>query len=153
MYHYRASGLDNIYLQNGYRTINYGGEKAVAVENSEQLHRSIAQALIQKTARLSGQEFRFLRIEMDLSQNQLGRLLDVSEQSVAAWEKSVTQKIPGPAERLMRLYASERLLRSRGQIGALLQRLAGPDDTLPERMYFVERDAGWERAEAALSDC
>lgn len=145
MYRYLGAGLDNVYLKNGYRVREYGGEKVYSVENADGLHLAIAATLIQKPQPLTGREFRFLRIEMDLSQKQLGELLDVSEQTVATWEKSKVKKgIPGPAERLMRLYARERLLNRRGKIGTLLEELAHLDNKLAAMLCFVENNSHWE---------
>ncbi len=50
--------------------------------------------------RLRGDEFRFLRIELDLSQKALGEYLGKTDQSVANWEK--TGNIPREVDFLMR---------------------------------------------------
>jgi DNA-binding transcriptional regulator YiaG len=148
MYHYRGAGLDNIFLLNGYRMVEFGKERLYSVENVEGLHRAIAAQLINKSAPLTGKEFRFLRIEMDLSQKQLGTLLGVSEQTIASWEKSKTKHPSGPAERIMRIWARERLLKRRSKIGTMLEQLATLDNQLLERLCFVERDSHWEAAAA-----
>ena len=69
--HYTACGLDNVWLSSGFscKTSRHG--EAVAVEDVDGLHRLLAQALIDKPGRLSGKEFRFLRVQLGLSQQAL----------------------------------------------------------------------------------
>ncbi len=98
-YHYRESGLKNIWLRNGYRMVDTPYGEAVEIEKVEQLHRAIARAVIARP-RLSGREFRFLRTEMNLSQEALARMLGNSAQSVALWEKG--RGAPKWADRLIR---------------------------------------------------
>ena len=50
---------------------------------------------------MSGEEIRFLRKEIDLSQKNLGLLLGVEDQTVARWEKG-TVAIPRSADILLR---------------------------------------------------
>lgn len=147
MFQYRGAGLDNIYLLNGYREIEYGDETALAVGNIEGLHKAIAAQIIHKPAQLTGQEFRFLRIEMDLGQRRLGELLGIGEQSIRQWEHNRTQAVSGPAERLMRAFASQRLLNEDGEIVRLLEELAELDHRAMELMYFAEQDSKWVAAE------
>lgn len=99
MYHYRESGLQNVWLRNGYRIVGTPYGEAIEIEKVEQLHRAIARA-VQARPRLSGKEFRFLRCEMDLSQEALAQMIGNSAQSVALWEKG--RGAPKWADRLMR---------------------------------------------------
>lgn len=148
MHQYLGAGLDNVYLKNGYTLRKYGNEKVVAVEDVEGLHRAIAAKIIGKTNRMTGAEFRFLRIEMDLSQNMLGQMFGVSDQTIASWEKGVTKEVSGAGERLMRLLAEEALLKREGVICNTLAKLAELDRQNIERMVFMETTSGWT-AEAA----
>ena len=99
MYHYRESGLQNVWLRNGYRIVATPYGDATEIEKVEQLHRAIARA-VQARPRLSGKEFRFLRAEMNLSQEALAQMIGNSAQSVALWEKG--RGAPKWADRLMR---------------------------------------------------
>ena len=123
MYHYTESGLDNVKLANGYREIDLEGVVAVAITDVEGLHAAIARHILEAPDPLSGQELRFLRVEMDLSQKALGTILRVSDQTIANWEKGV-HKIDGAAEILFRKYAAERLLHREGTICELLEELS-----------------------------
>jgi len=146
MYHYRGAGLDNIYLENGYQEVMYGDEKVISVEDVEGLHKVIAGVLIEKSVPLTGQEFRFLRTEMELSQLVLGKLIRVSDQTVAAWEKEVTKKVSGPSELLVRALARERLLHRDGQISDFIEMLVDLDRKIAAQFCFKETAEGWEEA-------
>ncbi len=87
MYHYTESGLRNVYLENGYTEIDTPYGKAISISNTDGLHKLIADTLIEQPY-LSGREFRFLRIELDMTQREVGDYLGVSAQAVALWEKS-----------------------------------------------------------------
>lgn len=102
MYHYKECGLQDVWLSNGYieKDTPYG--KAVSIVNIEGLHRLIGLTIVNNKPRLTGAEVRYLRKEMDLSQDALAAILGVSETSVRAWESHRT-KIPKPPERLLRV--------------------------------------------------
>ncbi len=87
MYHYTESGLRNVYLENGYREIDTPYGTAISISNVDGLHKSIAETLIDQPY-LSGREFRFLRTELDMTQQEVGDYFGVSAQAVALWEKS-----------------------------------------------------------------
>lgn len=87
MYKYEECGLDNIFLKNGYSMVETPWGQAVAVDNAEGLHLAIGMCLVNSADPLTGQEFRFLRKELGLSQKRFGALLEYSDQSVAGWEK------------------------------------------------------------------
>lgn len=86
-YQYLGSGLDNVWLMNGYRLVADTYGDGVEITDLHGLHRAIGAALANKLAPLTGAELRFLRIEMDLSQKRLGALLGREAQTVALWEK------------------------------------------------------------------
>ena len=79
-YRYHECGLSNIYLVNGFNVIETPLGKAVSVHNVDGLHRAIGMFLITNCRNLSGDEIRFLRNEMLMSQKILSALLGVSEQ-------------------------------------------------------------------------
>ena len=148
MYHYQICGLDNIYLVNGFREIEYAGEIAVSVHDLEGLHRTITYSLVNKSEHLSGREFRFLRLEMDLSQAALGKLFGVSDQAIAKWEKEQSS-IPTPAELLIRAYAEDKIVNGSGKVAELIEKLVELDHKDMEKLEFQETDQGWVSAIAA----
>lgn len=94
--HYTDCGLDNIFLLNGFECEEIDGEEYVTVTDLDGLHRAIGLHIVLDKKAPTGQEMRFLRTEMQLSQSELGKLLGVSDQSVARWEKGKTD-VPGTA--------------------------------------------------------
>lgn len=87
-YHYVQCGLDNVWLENGYTLEETAYGNSVRIDDVEALHRAIGECLTEKTSPLIGKEFRFLRLEMDMSQKRIGELLGKEAQTVALWEKS-----------------------------------------------------------------
>jgi len=148
MYHYQMCGLNNIYLVNGYSEIDYAGEIAVSIHDLTGLHQAITFSLVNNPRHLSGREFRYLRLEMDLSQAALGKLFGVSDQAIAKWEKEQSS-IPQPAELLIRAYAEDKILNRSGKVAELIERLAEPGQSAVEKLEFQETDQGWKPAIAA----
>ena len=56
MYHYRESGLDNVYLENGYRNHKTPYGEGVSILDTEGLHKVIGQTLICTQRPLNGAE-------------------------------------------------------------------------------------------------
>lgn len=86
-YHYTECGLNNIYLVNGYKFIETPRGKSVSINDIDGLHKAIGLLLVTSKKDLSGEEIRFLRLELLMSQNTLAKLLGVSEQAIRRWEK------------------------------------------------------------------
>lgn len=86
-YHYRESGLSNVYLQNIASYQCECGEKLMQIPGIDRLHDAIAFNLLKKPSLLTGAEFRFLRKWVGLTANQLAALLGVKTRiSVSRWE-------------------------------------------------------------------
>ena len=100
-YHFKGSGLPNVYLLNGVRIerdADYGD--LVTIDHLPDLFMAIAFSLVSKPGRLTGAEMRFLRKRMEMTQAALATELWVSEQTVANYEKGKTEV--GPADRALR---------------------------------------------------
>src|SRR5271155_1684552 len=80
-YHYRACGLENIFLLNGYDFDQHDGERHVFVREVEGLHQAIGRHLVCGRKALTGQEIRFLRKTIDLTQEELAEKLGNNAQS------------------------------------------------------------------------
>ena len=97
-YHYTESGLDHIWLEDGFTLENhpnYG--ELVSIWNARGLHLAIGRWLIGQPRRLTGAEFRFLRTEMDLSQRLLGQLLGVTDRRSPSGKRPASGRSPtGP---------------------------------------------------------
>jgi putative transcriptional regulator len=140
-FHYKASGLDDVYLLNGIDVIEYGDEKAFSIHDIDGLHRVLSLALVQQKARLTGREFRFLRIEMDLSQKALGLWFDLTDQAIALWEKK--DRVPPWADAIIRALYVESLGED-SEVRELLEMLSKVDRAIHRGDICVEEsDQGW----------
>lgn len=105
-HHYTESGLDNVWLAGGFEEIENPYGAGVTIHDIDGLHRCIADWLLHKPESLTGAEFRFLRMELDLSQATMGGLCGRNERSVRDWESS--EKVPEPANRIIRVIYRQR---------------------------------------------
>lgn len=103
-YHYTECGLDYIWLLNGFRRHQTPYGEGVSITEADQLHEVIARAVVTSKRLLRGQEVRFLRSLLQMSQEGLGDLLGMSRASVARWEGAPDDAIPDTADRALRLY-------------------------------------------------
>lgn len=101
MYHFTECGLDNVWLENGYEEKDTAYGKAYAVKSVEDLLREIAMQLVRKPGRLSGREFKYLRVHMHLSQAAMAKLQGVTEQNISLWERR--GKVPITNDTMQRL--------------------------------------------------
>ena len=151
-YHYRECGLDNIYLVNGVRRKSTPRGASIHIEDLEGLHRAIGRMLISEKKRLNGRELRFLRHELNLTQEHLAALVYTDVQSVARWEKEKT-KLPGPADRLIRLIYKEHI-NGNEAICEPLRKLAELDEIMNDEdapLVMFEENHGWEVADYAAA--
>ena len=140
-YHYKESGLDNVYLVNGFTFHETPYGKGVAIDNVEALNRAIGQWLIAYPAPLRGAELRFLRLEMEFTQRNLAAILGTTEQTLRLWEKKRRAAMPGPADRLLRALYSE--YTGGGSVRALVERLAELNEIAPATACMRESKHGW----------
>lgn len=151
-YQYTECGLDNIYLINGFEPVDTPRGRGVHIQNVEGLHLAIGRMLVRERRNLTGKEFRFLRHEINLTQQNLALVLGVNVQAVARWEKEkIKGGIPGPAQRLIRLLYEEHT-KGNKQIMGPLQKLAELDEIMNEEgeiMDFVDTEDGWQPSLAA----
>lgn len=146
-YHYKASGLDWVYLANGYRFEDTAYGRGVAIENVDALHDAIARTIIGAPRPIRGQEVRFLRAVLDLSQSGLARLMGVKPLAVKRWEAAPDKSVSGTADRALRLLYA-------GKIGGdqlvrrVVELLGELDDIESTPAIFSETPDGWERRAA-----
>lgn len=95
MYHYEDGGLKNVWLVNGFTIKKTPYGKAVSIEDVPGLTHAICAALAGKIGRLSGAEFRYLRLHLRLSQKSLAQCFGNTEQAVALWGKNRACPIVG----------------------------------------------------------
>jgi putative transcriptional regulator len=146
MYQYRESGLDNVYLENGYRKHKTPYGEGISIIDTEGLHKVIGQTLICAQQPLNGAELRFLRLEMETTQKDLAGMLGTTEQTLRLWEKNRKRSLPGPSDRLLRaLYAD--YVGGKGSVRRMLRRLADMRDREHISTCFRETQLGWASCE------
>ena len=136
-YHLKAVGLPNIYLLNGVsfeKDEEYG--ETVRIDSLKGLHRAIGLYIIEKPSLMTGKEFRFLRKQIGLTQEDLGRKLSISAQTIANYEKQVTSNI-GPADAFLRFAYLLHIL---------------PEDARTELIKKMMDDLGTHRNRSRLPD-
>ena len=141
MYKYTDGGLRNVWLANGFAVKRTPYGEAVAIEDVPGLTRAICAALTKKPGRLTGAEFRYLRLHFRLSQKGLGQLFGTSEQAIAIWEK--TSKIPLLADKHLRLLWAERD-DGNETINRLMDRLNIVERVTQSRIVLRETRTGWK---------
>ena len=140
IFHYTASGLENVYLRGGYKIDEDGN---LFIQNINGLHDAIGRSLIMKSAPLSGPEIRYIRHHLDLSQKTMGRLLGVDYQSVLGWEKE-KRPISPPADRLLRAYYYSFLHPQDHKLPDLLRDLSELDAKEAQKKILLEENKnGW----------
>ena len=143
-YHYRECGLENIWLLNGYELHNTDYGSGVSFQDPEGLDAAIALSLTEKPARLSGKEFRFLRIMLDMSQKGVGEYFGKDAQTVALWEKRDT--INEDVDFLIRhIYRQAAIDKSVSYVD-MVNRLNHLDRQENLQMAFQKTIQGWDKA-------
>ncbi len=117
------------------------GDVRPAIPYPEELHRLVAQALVEKRTRLLGEEVRFLRRMLAWPAKDFARHMGVSPETVSRWE-SGTMPIGPQADRLLRLL----VVQGRLTIEYPLERLAAleTDRAVPARVEVRLGDQEWE---------
>jgi len=146
-YHYTDCGLDNIWLIGGveFHETSYG--PATSIHDVDDLHRAIAVNIID-SPKMTGPEFRFLRVELDLSQRMLAQLIKATEQQIHRWENEKCE-IPGPAQVALAGYYLE-AVDPNGRMKEHLDRLSQLDTELDGgegRSFTLDHDK-WTPAAA-----
>lgn len=104
LYHYTACGLDYVYLRDGFELRETRHGKGIAIHDAGALHETIALVIITRPQPMRGQEVRFLRSLLKLSQEGLARVLRTKRGTVARWEGRPNHAITGAADAALRLF-------------------------------------------------
>ncbi len=148
LFHYTASGLDYIYLANGFtrHETDYGA--GTSIDDLDGLHDAIARHVVASPTRLRGQEVRFLRSMLDVSQAGLAHILGTKRVTVARWEAKPTTMIPGTADRALRLFFALKVEGNR-TAAQLLDLLVEIDEAAYGTAVFEETGGNWHPRRAA----
>lgn len=146
-YSYSASGLPYVTLVGvEVRRCKACGDHEVVIPRIEQLHRTMALAVIAKKARLTAAEIRFLRKYLGWSGADFARHMGVTPESVSRWENEREQMNP-VADRLVRLMVVTQTPVSDYSLDGLVDLDEKPS---PVRLRVEVKKGGW-LAEAAAA--
>jgi len=145
MYHYTESGLSNVYLMNGFNIEVIDGEEYTSIDDMNGLHNIIAQAIVDSNSTLTNEQFKFLRVELNLSQKSLAVSFGVDEQTIARYEKNKT-KIPRTTDASLRSIYMESLDKN-NPVGYFLELLADVEaESAAQEIRLEEVNARWKIA-------
>jgi len=142
MYHYTDSGLDNVRLDGGYTVHDTPHGEGVSIHDLEGLHKLIGQVIAQKTPALDGDDVRFLRKEMDLTQSALSALLRVSEDTIRNYENRT--QIPESVELILRQLYLEHI-NGDGSLRDLVREISRLNREEHQRKFLYDHQS-WEAA-------
>jgi DNA-binding transcriptional regulator YiaG len=157
--HYTASGLDYVYLVNGFSIEDdpdYG--RIVTIDAQDDLHKAIGLHIITQGRALTGSEFRFLRKQMKFTQVDLADRFGTDVQTIANYEKG--KKIPPMSEQLMRMTFCLWIMPPDGR-AEVMKRIAeeaqqrrvkkSPKRTLQKSSSYPEIVHRWHQSDACIS--
>jgi DNA-binding transcriptional regulator YiaG len=104
LYHYTDCGLDYVWLLNGFTFHRTPHGDGVSIKDARALHARLALDMIAQPHPLQGQDVRFLRGLLRVSQEGLARVLRQQRGSVARWEADPNKDIPGAADSALRMF-------------------------------------------------
>lgn len=140
-YHYTESGLDDIWLVDGYEIDEEGN---LFIYDIEALHEAIAMNIILSPEGIEPKEIRYIRHYLDWSQKALAEHLGVDAQSVARWEKG-QHPIQAPAEKLLKILAMGYI--TDDKISGIVDHLADIDNNrVSDKVKFTHEEGRWAEA-------
>ena len=99
-YEYVECGLPNVWLANGFEILPSPYGDTIKINDLDGLHKCIAMCLVKKAETLTGDEFKFLRTELDYSQSTLAGILSVTDRTIREWEAQ--EAVAEPANTMIR---------------------------------------------------
>jgi transcriptional regulator with XRE-family HTH domain len=116
---YVESGLDNVLLHGIPIFECEKGHRLPTIPNLSSLHDAIAQALVEKQARLAGREVRFLRKHMGLKAVELARLLGLTKQRISQLENE-RDVVSNQTDRLIRAAYALKSVEENGEVSRIV---------------------------------
>jgi len=153
--HYKASGLDDVYLFNGFERETIDGEEYVTIHDLDGLWKAIGLHLARTRKALAPKEIKFLRHHMDMTQAELGSRMRVDDQTVARWEKGVTE-LSGPADMMLRvLFFGSKIAQPEGtaylhEIIKLWNAIVEQDESEAKPAVFEHGKKKWKESKREL---
>lgn len=146
-YRYDESGLSNVVLT-GIEVRRCASCKTVqpVIGNIEGLHRALARSIVEKPARLAGEEVRYLRTYLGFRGVDFARVMGVTPEAVSRWENDKDPIGPSTDRALRLLVLTQKPLSdyTGEELNRLLESI-GEDDNHPLHLRVERRPGvGWE---------
>lgn len=109
IYHYTECGLQNVFIKGIVPITDDDGDEVITVRFINALHNAIAEGIVNHEKGISGEELRFLRTEIGLTQAELATFVHADKQTIGRWERN-ENIIDSASETVLRKIAIERLL-------------------------------------------
>jgi putative transcriptional regulator len=151
LFHYVQSGLDDVWLASGVQVVETEYGNGFRIERADELHEAIAKSIINNSRSLRGQEARFLRVLLNLSQEAMAKALGVDRATIIRWERARAKPLSTMQDIAVRTtYAA----RSNGDdfVVAVVKELQDADEKAhgdAYRQVFEASNQGWRRQLAA----
>ncbi|MCJ8509520.1 helix-turn-helix domain-containing protein [Rhizobium lemnae] len=107
-HHYTECGLMNVFISGIEVQVDDDGDEIITIPAVNELHRVIAEGIVSHPKGMSGDELRFLRTEMGLTQAELAQYVHRDKQAIGRWERGEFE-LDSSAEALIRRMAIEKL--------------------------------------------
>ncbi len=144
MFHYKDCGLSSVWLINGYTQEKMNNKCIFRINDKSGLYRLIAKTLINRRGALTGQEMCFIRHEMNLLRQELGKKMGVSTSVIGQWEQSC-HPLPRQADiELRTVYVGSLLEDSERVLHVHLLSESGREH-FKEQLIFTFSDKRWQR--------
>lgn len=130
VYRYTECGLDNVIIKGVAFVTDDQGEQVLHIPAINCLHKTIALGIVVSQRRMSGNELRFLRTELGLTQDELGQFVQRDVRTVARWEGDETpiQKAPEVCVRALAVRGLQLDITLRGIVEVMSKRRRGSAD-------------------------
>lgn len=142
---YDGCGLDWVFLESGFAVLDTPYGQGVAIQNADNLHELVLREIITSPHPIHGQELRFLRSMLDLSQEGMGKIIGVQRLQVTRMEANRKKAITPSADRAIRMFFALQQ-HDRALTDRVLELLNEFDGHEHERTTFTSSDHGWMRA-------
>ena len=107
-HHYTESGLQNVYIDGLVPFQDDAGDWVITIPAINELHAVIALGIVSHEHGITGDELRFLRTEMGMTQAELAEVVHHDKQAIGRWERG-EYEIDSKAEAIIRRHAIETL--------------------------------------------
>ena len=112
-YNYSECGISNVMIYGITPFIDDEGDEVISIKNIEGLHKAIAQAVIQKKGHITAEELRFLRTEMEETQETFAKKIGYERLQVSRWENGDVD-VPQVVDIVVRIMAVQKLFGNSG---------------------------------------